>query len=275
MDTPKVSVIIPTKNSDSVIAACLHSIAIQSYKKIEVIVVDNNSTDKTKEISKNYTQKVFNQGPERSAQRNFGVKKASGEYVFIIDSDMQLSRNVVKSCVRAMLENKKFQGIIVPEESFGEGYWAACKKLERSFYVNCDWMEAARFFRKSAFEEINGYNVHLNGGEDYDVSQRIEEKYGKGSIGRISSFIYHNEGRLNLVKTLRKKFYYAQNLDAYSSQEANASKYKQQASIVKRYQLFFSQPQKLLTNPIIAGGMLFMKTAEFGAGGFGYIKGKL
>jgi len=44
-----------------------------SHPLIEIIVVDNNSTDRTKEIAARYTEKVYNFGPERSAQRNFGV----------------------------------------------------------------------------------------------------------------------------------------------------------------------------------------------------------
>lgn len=75
---PLVSVIVPTYNSEKFIGACLESIKNQMYTNIELIVVDNNSTDKTKEIAWRYTDKVFNKGPERSAQRNFGAKNSIG-----------------------------------------------------------------------------------------------------------------------------------------------------------------------------------------------------
>ena len=61
--------------------------------------MDNNSTDRTKEIAKEYTEKVYNYGPERSAQRNFGVKQASGKYILYLDADMILSEDVVFKCV--------------------------------------------------------------------------------------------------------------------------------------------------------------------------------
>ena len=64
MDNPLVSVIVPTKNSSKTLEACLRSIKEQSYKNIEIIVVDNNSIDDTKESAKKYTDKVFNFGPE-------------------------------------------------------------------------------------------------------------------------------------------------------------------------------------------------------------------
>ena len=61
-----VSVIVPTKNSERTLAKCLDSIRNQTYKSIEIIVVDNNSIDSTKEIAKRFTKKVYNKGPERS-----------------------------------------------------------------------------------------------------------------------------------------------------------------------------------------------------------------
>ena len=86
MVEPLVSVIITTKNSERTLDRCLSTIKNQTYPNIELIVVDNNSTDKTKEIAKKYTKNVFNKGPERSAQRNFGATKARGKFLLIHDS---------------------------------------------------------------------------------------------------------------------------------------------------------------------------------------------
>jgi glycosyltransferase involved in cell wall biosynthesis len=138
-----VSVIVPTKNSAETLYACLISIKNQSYKNIELIVVDNFSTDATPEIAKKYADIFLQIGPERSAQRNYGVENAKGELIAIIDSDMVLSEKVTEECVGLYFNNKGVGGIIVPEESFGVGFWAQCKKLERSYYVGVSWMEAA------------------------------------------------------------------------------------------------------------------------------------
>lgn len=75
---PIVSVVVTIKNEENNIENCLKSIESQSYpqEKIEIIVVDNNSTDCTKKISRRFTNKVYNKGPERSVQRNFGMEKA-------------------------------------------------------------------------------------------------------------------------------------------------------------------------------------------------------
>jgi glycosyltransferase involved in cell wall biosynthesis len=263
--TKKVTIIIPTKNSERTIENCLRSIKDQSYKYIEIIVVDNNSSDKTTELAKKYTKLVFNKGPERSAQRNFGAKKSRGEYLLFIDSDMELSKNVIADSIN---ESAKYSVLIIPEESRGDGFWAKCKTLERSFYVGVDYIEAARFFDKKIFNSVGGYDEGLISGEDWDLSQRV---IAKNSVGRINSYIFHDEGKLKLIDDVRKKFYYSRNIKKYKTN--NKSSFAMQSSPLKRYKLFFSKPKKLFENPVVGIGMLFMKTAEFGAGTVGYIVG--
>ena len=271
MDKPLVSAVITTKNSSDTLKDCLESIINQIYKNIEIIVADNNSIDGTKEIAFKYTDKVYNKGPERSTQRNFGVSQSTGNYLLIIDSDMILSEKIIESCVEKIQVDENIKGIIIPEESFGEGFWAKCKKLERSFYVGVNWMEAARFFEKNTFLKAGGFDESMFGGEDWDLSQRI----GKlGKIERIREFIYHNEGEISLTKTAKKKFYYSKHLERYAAKEINKNSASLQLNILARYKLFFSRSKKLFKNPIVGIGMLFMKTCEFVFGGAGYFVGK-
>lgn len=266
MKRPLISIIVPTKNSEKMIGACLKSIKSQSYKNIEIIVVDNYSVDKSKDIAEKYTKCIFNRGPERSAQRNFGAGKAKGNFLFFVDSDMELSEAVVAECVKK--SEKGFGGIIIPEKSFGKGFWAKCKALERSFYIGIDWMEAARFFDKKIFDELKGYDESLTSGEDWDLSQKIRKKY---KISRIDEFIMHNEGNLFLLSLLKKKIYYGAKIKNYSSKKINSEEFKSQSSIIKRYKLFFSEPKKLFSEPLVGFGMLFMKTMEFTVGAIGYL----
>lgn len=275
MNNPLVSVIIPTRNCCENLKRSLEKISKQTYQNIEIIIVDGNSIDNTKGIAGQYTDKVFNfekLGDQRSAQRNLGVGKAQGEYILIIDSDMELSDNVVLSCVEKMEGDKNIAGIIIPEESFGEGFWAQCKKLEKSFYMGVDWIEAARFFRRLDFLTVGGYNENMISGEDWDLSQRIEYI---GKIDRIDDFIRHNEGKINLIETVGKKFYYAGKILKYKENNSNQEKIVKQTGIINRYKLFLSQPKKLFKNPIVGFGMIFMKICEFGFGGVGYFLGKI
>lgn len=269
--SPLVSIIVPTYNSAETLADCLQSIEQQNYKAIELIVVDNHSADDTLQIAKRYTHHVFTRGPERSAQRNFGVERAKGDYVCIIDSDMQLSAEVITECVDAIRDQPNLKGVIIPEESFGEGFWAQCKKLERSFYVGVDWMEAARFFDKKTYVKLGGYDSSLVSGEDWDLSQRVATL---APLGRIQSLIHHNEGHLKLGRTLGKKYYYAKLIARYLAKTDHAPHTAKQTNILTRYLLYFRQPVKLLKRPHVGAGMLAMKTLEFGAGAMGMLAAK-
>jgi glycosyltransferase involved in cell wall biosynthesis len=269
--TPLFSVIVTTFNSEFFINECLISIFKQTYKEIEIIVVDNNSKDRTVEISKNYTNKIFNIGPERSAQRNYGASKSNGEFLLIVDSDMILSTTVVEDLALKFIGNPEYKALVIPEESFGVGFWSSCKKLERSFYIGIPWMEAARAFRKLDFHNVGGYDEENTGTEDYDLPHRIEAIYGRKAINRIDSFIYHNEGNLKLLNSCKKKFYYARNLDVYTRKKENSNYFLKQANPFYRFFLLLNNPLVLLKNPILSIGMLYLKFCELISGAFGYI----
>jgi glycosyltransferase involved in cell wall biosynthesis len=265
-----VSVIVTTRNNHATLDACLSSIIEQTYAPIELIVVDRDSTDDTKDIARKFTERVMNRGPERSAQRNYGVAAAKGEYVCMIDSDMELEPEVIAACVAAMHRESGAAGVIIPEESFGQGFWAQCKRLERSFYVGVDWIEAARFFERDTYMGVGGYDETMVSGEDWDLSRRVADR---GGLARITVFIHHNEGRLQLWRTLKKKAYYAGQARNYFAKNDVGPKLTTQAGPLQRYKLFFSRPKQLFEKPATAIGMLFMKTCEFGFGAFGYFFG--
>ena len=117
-----------------------------------------------------------------------------------------------------------------------------------------------------------GYDETMVSGEDWDLSQRAAKL---GEISRIDSFIYHNEGKINLFKTIKKKFYYAGEFANYAGKNRESEQFKKQTGIFSRYKLFFSRPKKLFKNPILGLGMLLMKTCEFFFGGLGYLFKKL
>jgi len=267
--TSLVSVIVTTRNEERNISTCLESIRNQTYKNIEIIVVDNNSIDKTTQIASNFTNLIFTQGPERSAQRNFGADVSKGDFLLFLDADMKLSKDVVMDCVKN-IEYTKAGAVIIPEESYGAGFWAKCKNLERSYYHGVDWIEAARFFDKKIFSEVGGFDKKLISGEDWDFSERVKQK---SPIVRIESLIYHNEGNLTLYQTLQKKYYYSTKFSSYMKKNHDTINKTKQVNPIIRYKLFFSDYKKIISHPIVFIGMIFMKTCEFSVGFVGmYIK---
>ena len=96
---PKISVIIPVYNVEKYLRECLDSIVNQTFKDIEIICVDDGSTDKSLEILREYEQKdkriiVISQ-PNKgvSTARNIGMQQATGKYMMFVDSDDYITQN--------------------------------------------------------------------------------------------------------------------------------------------------------------------------------------
>ncbi len=272
MDSELVSIIVPTRNSASTIRDCLQSLHEQTYADIEIIVVDNeHTTDATKTIASKYTRHIMTWGPERNSQRNFGAARAKGDYFLFVDSDMQLESNVVEACVETIRKTDAV-GAVIPEQSFGKGFWAQCKRLERSFYVGVRWIEAARFVKAEVFTRVGGFNEQLISGEDWYFSQRLEKI---GTIARVTPFILHNEGSPTLAGIMKKKYYYSRHLFKYFQSETDSEALSQQRNVLRRFGLFFRHPSRLLDNPVLGLGMLFMKSAEFLVGGVAVLQARI
>lgn len=293
-----VSVIITTKNEEKHIENCLRSIKSQTYlsrgseatlrdfqNSIEVIVVDNNSTDRTKEIAKKYTPNVFNFGPERSAQRNFGMlKKAKGEYMMYLDADMILSPTVIEKSVK-MLEEDKFAALYIPEVILGNSYFSQVRRFERSFYDGTA-IDCVRIIRTSVFTKLNGFDESLIGPEDWDLDKRIrnegkvallcrydfkeinkkilDEKGLKKLIDLIlEPVIFHNEANFELKKYLLKKKYYSKSFSSYVVKWG-----KQDEDIKKQFGLFYryfgvfcenGKWRDLVKFPLKTSGVFFLR----------------
>lgn len=250
-----ISIIITTKNEESVIGDLFKSIKLQSYHNYEIILVDNNSTDKTCQIAKKIGARVFTKGPERSIQRNYGVEKAKGEYILILDADMVLTKDVLKDCVSVI--NKNLGGLVIPEKSFGEGFWVKFKIFEREFYVGDESVEAARFFKKDIFEKFKGYDTKITGPEDYDLPLRMKKMGIK--IGRIKSYILHNEKNFSPWRSAKKKYYYASRALSYAKKHPEMV--LSQGNLLFR-PIFLRKWRKLISHPFLSLGMFIVKGIE-------------
>ncbi len=268
-----VSVIITTKNEESVLERLLKSLNSQTYRKIEIIVVDNSSVDKTKKISLRYTPRVYDKGPERSAQRNFGAKKAKGNFLLFLDADMKLTSRVIEKCVDVVTKSKGVGAIIIPEESIANTYWEKVKAFERSFYneEGDEVTDAARFFTKKAFRQVNGYDESITGPEDWDLPESVKKRGYK--IGRIRAKIYHYERVPNPFRLAKKKYYYG--LKAYQYMTKHNVFPISAKTIYFIRPVFYKNWRKLFSHPILSVAMFFMLIMEQLGGGVGYFIGRL
>lgn len=267
---PLVSVVITTKNEQSVIEDLLQSIKKQTYKNWEIILVDNFSTDKTCEIAKKYTKRVFTKGPERSAQRNYGVERSHGKYVVILDADQQLAPATVKECVDEFNKDKDVGALVIPEKSYGFGFWTQFKVFEREFYEGEKDIEAARVFKRNLFKKFEGYDLSITGPEDWDLPLRMRKAGIK--IGRTKSYILHNERAFNPWNSAKKKFYYASRASVYLKRHPEMI--TTQGNLLFRL-VFFRKWKKLISHPILTFGMIYIRALEASGAILGFIYGSL
>jgi len=107
---PLVSVVIPAYNEEKDIGECLNSLTRQSYKQIEVIVIDDGSSDGTREIVKKFKKFKLMEGQHKGPgfSRNLGAKKARGEILVFVDADMVFPKNYVEKLTFPIRKGKTF-----------------------------------------------------------------------------------------------------------------------------------------------------------------------
>lgn len=111
-DNPLVSVIVPAYNTAKHLPKCLNSIIKQSYQNLEIIIIDDGSTDNSSTIIERFAKndkrikaiQQKNQG--LSEARNNGVKKATGKYITFVDSDDQIAKTMIEKMVQAIIKTK-------------------------------------------------------------------------------------------------------------------------------------------------------------------------
>ncbi|MFH4969057.1 glycosyltransferase [Gaetbulibacter sp. M240] len=108
----KISYIVPIYNTSNSLKKCLDSLLLQTFQNIEVIMVNDGSSDNSEEICLNYTKNntrfkyFFKENGGLSSARNFGILKAQGDYIFFLDSDDYIAPNSGELLFKAANENQ-------------------------------------------------------------------------------------------------------------------------------------------------------------------------
>lgn len=254
---PKLSVVITTKNEESNIAS-----AIEAFKSfgnlVETIVVDNCSTDKTKEIASFLGARVFNKGPERSAQRNLGWRNARADWVMVLDADMIVPETTIKEVLSTITSQCHADAYWVPEVRTGGTWRVKVRNFERSFY-NGTCVDALRLFSKKALVETGGYDEALLAGpEDWDLDLTFKKL---GFVAQVlHGQLFHNEKNLTYSKMLAKKAYYTKSFAPYKAKWRGEDTVKKQFSPFYRFLGVFIEDgkwRKVLSHPILFAGVMF------------------
>lgn len=209
---PSVSVVVTTYNSQRTIKKCLDQLTSLKYprEKVDIIVVDDGSIDKTVEIVKGYPAKLIQQEHNGyPSAMNAGIKVAKGEFVVIVDSDTYVSEDYL---IRILDELRD------PRVGIASGYvavapasnfWGKLVGFEaedrydqmKSKYV--DFITStSTAYRRRLFTEVGLFNEALKRGSDEDLAHRAF-RMGWKIVLRKDAMCYH-EGH-SLVKYFKKQ----------------------------------------------------------------------
>jgi len=186
----KISVILPVYNVENYLKECLDSVINQSYKNLEIICVNDGSTDNSLEILKKYETKdsrvklIDQENQGVSAARNQGIKHATGDYIAFVDPDDILERNAYEITLKKM--KKDVDIIIFGYTAFpnATGWWKhAGDNIDKIYtndsinaYFDCHISHIVwnKLYKKSIIDENNiEFDTNLKMAEDVDFNLQI------------------------------------------------------------------------------------------------------
>ena len=252
--TASVTVVVPTRNNIRTIEACLRSVTEQTHP-VELIVVDNHSTDGTPEVARRLADRVITAGPERSAQRNTGIDAATSTWVLWLDSDMILPPRAVALALDTARATGA-TGIALPERTIGEGFWTACRALERECYLDQPWLHNPRLLRREFMVGDGEFHLAMSGPEDADL--RLKMRRAGQRIELAPIIIDHDEGRLTLRDVFSKRYYYGRSIPAFAAEHDGAVG-QQGRDVLTAY---WAHRDDLARRPLHAVGMVGMRAME-------------
>lgn len=217
----KVSVIIPTYNRSDYVLDAIQSVIDQKYESVEILVIDDGSTDDTKEKlaplhDSGMIRYIYQENQERSAARNRGILLASGEYLAFLDSDDLLEANAIGKQVQYLSTH--------PEVGLVHGGYIKFDVLNHDLgYRDPSWFSgwvypdilmiwytllspSTVMVPKRVLDDVGGFDEDLFIAEDLDLWRRIARKYPFGYINQSLARLRVHPGNTSrdALKTTRE-----------------------------------------------------------------------
>jgi glycosyltransferase involved in cell wall biosynthesis len=194
---PLVSIIIPNYNHGRYIADAIASILAQAYRRFEIIVVDDGSTDNSREIVAQYGDAVTyiwqeNQG--LSAARNTGIKAANGDYIALLDADDMYEPDFLSTLVFSMLANPDADGIYCGYQFVddinrplpgGEARSIPSDRLYQHLLYGNFLVPESILIHRGCYETAGPFDESLRACEDWDMWLRITRQFNIIGTNRI------------------------------------------------------------------------------------------
>ena len=211
----KISVIIPTYNSESTIKECLDSVFNSNFKNFEVILVSDKSIDDTVEIAKKYDCQIIelleNKGP--AYVRNLGAKNAKGNILFFIDSDVIIKKDALSilndefnkkknNVIQGIYSHKPNYNIVTQFQQSFLCYYTWSKKI-----IYTDTLTSACFaIKKETFLHFKGFNTDIKSAtcEDEEFGYNLIDNDNQILINR--NLIVEHRINLSLFNFIKRNF---------------------------------------------------------------------
>lgn len=162
------SVIIPAYNEEKDLGFALNSLKGQTFKDFEVIVIDDGSTDKTRDIVKLFKEVRLINGEHKGpgVSRNLGARNAKGEILIFVDADMTFDKNYIKNLIKPILEGKTFGTIHSLEYATNmKNIWSKCWGRVRVDSITKE-QTVFRAIERDKFLKLGGFNPRYGYADD-------------------------------------------------------------------------------------------------------------
>ena len=217
---PLISITIPTYNSEATINFCLSSIFdqydAQINGNIEVIVVDNCSSDRTEEICKGYNCRFLRAPSSKAQAREIGFLKSTGKYVLILDSDMCMERGILKELV-GYAKDCNYDAIIINEEFLGNSFIHVARTIEKKCYINASEIQSPRFYKRQVIQKVNWKRID-DGWDEMEIFLEAQRSYPDLRIHTSNKKIWLIGNPLDIKKKLHHGKYFKIYKKKYDSQ---------------------------------------------------------
>jgi glycosyltransferase involved in cell wall biosynthesis len=182
----RVSIVIPCHNHARFLPEAVGSALTQSHEDVEVVVVDDGSTDESAAVASGFGVRVVRQSNQGlSSARNAGLAASCGDVVIFLDADDRLRPQAARAGVAALERTPAAMlavGRCVLVDEFGAPLPTDQPRITQRFYEellrrNYIWTPALAAFRRRVFEEVGGFDPRVNPSADYDIYLRIARRY--------------------------------------------------------------------------------------------------
>lgn len=201
---PLISVIIPTYNRGAFIKEAVDSVFAQTYKNTEVIIIDDGSTDNTKEIIASYKDRVYYQYKTNSgitATRNKGLELATGKYVAFLDSDDVWLPNKLEEQLKIIEKDENVGMVCSMMENIDENgvsYHTLKPKIKpgdtvETLILNGSALTSTYLLRRNLLDKVGLFDRNVRIFEDLDLVLRFAEVSKVVNIDQVLAlYRYHN-----------------------------------------------------------------------------------